>query len=114
MTRRMSPTRRARIFADNEGFCHLCGTKIDGVREAWEVEHVIPLEISGDDSDGNLAPAHVSCHKVKTKADARDIAKCKRVKRKHEGAHRPKATLPGSRGSKWKRTVDGRTVLRNA
>src|SRR6056297_2954082 len=69
MTRRMSAKRRAAVFAAHDGLCHICEGKI-GVGEAWEVEHRIPLEISGDDSDGNLAPAHIACHRAKTKGDA--------------------------------------------
>ena len=106
MTRRMTPKRRAQIFADHEGICHICDGKI-AVGEAWEVEHVIPLEISGDDSDGNLAPAHVKCHSVKTKADARTIAKCRRVSQKHSGARKPNGEIPGSKASGWKRKMDG-------
>lgn len=91
--RSMTPLRRARIFDTHGGICHLCGCKID-IGEAWEVEHVIALEISGDDSDENLAPAHVSCHRGKTKEDAKKIAKARRVRAKHIGAHRPKRKMP--------------------
>ena len=110
--RRMTPLRRARIFDTHGGVCHLCGCKIT-VSEAWEVEHVIALEISGDDSDDNLRPAHRSCHQAKTSDDAGLIAKAKRVRAKHIGAHKPKASLPGGRGSKWKRKVSGEVVPRH-
>jgi len=109
--RRMTSLRRARIFDSHGGTCHLCGVKI-GVGEAWEAEHIIALEISGDDSDDNLAPAHVACHRAKTAEDAGRIAKARRVYAKHIGAHRAKQTLPGSRASKWKRRVDGTVVRR--
>jgi 5-methylcytosine-specific restriction enzyme A len=109
--RRMTPLRRARIFDAAGGVCHLCGIRI-AVGETWEAEHVIALEISGDDSDGNLRPAHVACHRAKTAEDAGRIAKAKRVRAKHIGAHRPKATLPGSKASKWKRKVSGEVVRR--
>lgn len=112
MSRRMSPKRRAAIFAAHDGICHICGGRIDGTREAWEAEHIIPLEISGDDSDGNLAPAHVTCHRAKTKADARDISKARRINQKHTGARKPKGTIPGSRGSKFKKRIDGTVELR--
>lgn len=111
--RRMSTTRRARIFAAANGVCHICGEQIDGTRERWDADHVIPLEISGDDSDENLRPAHERCHRAKTaKEDAPAIAKCKRVAAKHNGSSKPKGTLPGSRNSKWKRKVDGTVVPR--
>ncbi|MFV1798215.1 HNH endonuclease [Phaeobacter sp. Ay1a-4a] len=111
--RRMNTTRRARIFAAANGVCHICGDQIDGTRERWDADHVIPLEISGDDSDDNLRPAHEWCHRTKTaKEDAPTIAKCKRVAAKHDGSKKPKGTLPGSKNSKWKRKVDGTVVPR--
>jgi 5-methylcytosine-specific restriction enzyme A len=59
-----------------------------------------------------MAPAHVACHRAKTKGDARQIAKAKRVKAKHEGAHRPRSTLAGGKGSKWKQKLTGEWVRR--
>ena len=112
MTRRMSPTRRLRIFEAHAGRCHICGERIDGTRERWEAEHVVPYALTRDDSDGNLAPAHVRCHAEKTTGDAATIAKAERVSRKHSGAHRPRSTVPGSRASRWKRKIDGTVVRR--
>ena len=88
--RRFTDKDRARIFANNNGCCHLCGQKIDGVREAWEIEHVIAWELTRDDSDGNLKPAHLACHKDKThKQDRPAINKAKRREAKHQGVKRP-------------------------
>jgi 5-methylcytosine-specific restriction endonuclease McrA len=72
----MSKLRRARIFAAHEGKCELCGEKING---PYEIEHRIAWWISKDDSDGNLYPCHVECHKPKTKTDKGKIAKVKRL-----------------------------------
>lgn len=72
----MTKARRARIFLAHAGVCGLCGEKIAG---AYEIEHRIPWFISEDDSDANLYPAHVDCHKQKTKADKGNIAKVKRL-----------------------------------
>ena len=86
---------RARIFAANNGCCHLCEQKIDGVREAWEIEHVIAWELTRDDSDDNLRPAHISCHKDKThKQDRPAINQAKRREAKHLGIKRPKGRIP--------------------
>jgi len=88
--RRFTDKDRARIFAANNGCCHLCGGKIDGVREAWEIEHVIAWELTRDDSDENLKPAHVACHKDKThKQDRPAINKAKRREAKFQGIKRP-------------------------
>ena len=62
----------------------MCTGKI-GVGEAWELEHVIPLELCGADDDSNWAVAHVKCHAVKTKRDVTMIAKAKRRERRHKG-----------------------------
>lgn len=83
---------RARIFAVNDGLCHLCAGKI-GVGEAWEVEHVIPYALTQDDSDGNLRPAHKKCHRTKTDTDVTAIAKVVRMEAKHNGTW-PKSRAP--------------------
>lgn len=108
MTRRKRTTlQRAAIFEAHEGKCHICGSRIDGTREAWELEHIVAYELMRDDSDENLAPAHVSCHKAKTRDDKAIIAKAKRVSAKHKGAHQPKSKIPGSKGTGWRKKMDG-------
>lgn len=104
--------RRLALFEAHKGVCHLCGGRIDGTREAWDVEHIIPIAIGGDDDESNCAPAHKSCHKVKTRADAGVTAKCNRIRAKHNGAAKPKATIAGSRGTKFKRKINGEVVAR--
>ncbi|MBO9398765.1 HNH endonuclease [Shimia sp. R9_2] len=111
--RKRTPLQRAAIFQAHDGTCHICGEKIDGTREKWELEHIVAYELTRDDSDENLAPAHVSCHKQKTRKDKAAIAKAKRVNAKHIGAHQPKSNLPGSRASKFKRKLDGTVVPRD-
>ena len=88
--RRISISERAAIFHGSAGRCHLCGDKI-GLAERWDVEHVIPLEMGGDEAKGspNLQPAHVACHKTKTSVDSWQIAKAKRREAKHLGARPP-------------------------
>lgn len=114
MRRKWTPKRRLAVFEAHKGTCHLCGDKIDGTREAWELEHVIPLAMGGDDDETNVAPAHKSCHAAKTVIDAGNLAKANRVRAKHYGAHVSKHPLPGSRNSKWKRKVGGGVVPRDA
>jgi len=95
MSRRsFSKKDRARIFASAGGVCHLCNGAIT-VGEAWEVEHVIAWELTRDDSDENLRPAHVKCHREKThKQDRPAIQKAKDRQAKHTGAARPKQSIP--------------------
>lgn len=114
MTRRhISRKERAQIFLDAGGVCHLCSGRIDAAREAWEVEHIIPLAQGGDDHGDNLRPAHVKCHRTKSAKDAGDTARAKRLEAKHIGTKAPtRATIPGSKRSPFKRTIDGRTIRR--
>lgn len=111
MTRRMSATRRLRIFQAANGICHLCGQKIDGVRERWDADHVVPYALTRDDSDDNLRPAHERCHRgrdSKTSGDVKVIAKAKRVEAKHRGAKpRSRSPLPGGKSDPRKRKISG-------
>ena len=115
--RRQSAKDRARIFAAHNGICHICkGTIQTG--EAWDVEHVIPLAISGDDTDANKAPAHVKCHTNKTAVDMGDIAKAKRREARHTGAARPKGNIKSRGFEKKERNpkpgLPPRFIYRNA
>jgi 5-methylcytosine-specific restriction enzyme A len=94
MTRQMSPKRRLEVFTAAAGICHICGGRIDGAREAWDVEHVIPLALCDRDDDANLRPAHASCHRSKTSTDITNIARAKRLHEKHTGARKPKGWGP--------------------
>lgn len=114
MTKRRTwtPLQRLKVFEAHAGLCHICGGIIDGTREAWEIEHLIPLALGGDDDEGNVAPAHKACHSVKTSKDRGQIAKANRVRAKHLGAGKA-GTIPGSKGTRWKRKVDGTVVPRD-
>lgn len=109
-----STKERARLFALHGGVCHICGGKIDGTREAWDVEHVVPFALTRDNSDENCQPAHrEKCHAEKTKGDVKSIAKAVRVAARNQGAKAPSRNpMPGSRASGWKRKMDGTIVRR--
>jgi 5-methylcytosine-specific restriction enzyme A len=115
MTRRHIATReRLEIFTRTSGVCHICGGRIDGVREAWEVEHIIPLAQGGDDHGDNLAPAHVKCHRAKTSVDATNTARAKRREAAHIGAKAPSRNpMPGSKASGLRKRMNG-TVERRS
>lgn len=88
--RKRTALQRAAIFEAHGGRCHICGGKI-GVGEAWQLDHIVAYNLTRDDSDENLSPAHVKCHREKTRQDTADAAKAKRVSAKHKGAHRHRA-----------------------
>jgi 5-methylcytosine-specific restriction endonuclease McrA len=76
---------RERILDANDHRCHNCKGRI-GIGQAWEVEHVIAWALTRDDSDKNLRPAHVKCHRVKThRQDRPAINKAERMRAKHRG-----------------------------
>jgi 5-methylcytosine-specific restriction protein A len=114
MTRRhISTSERVRIFSKAGGRCHICDCDIR-VGDKWEVEHVIPMAQGGADEGDNLQPAHVSCHKAKTRADAADTARAKRQEASHIGARAPSRTpLPFGKTSRWKKLMSGRIVPRD-
>jgi 5-methylcytosine-specific restriction protein A len=114
MTRRSwTAKRRLALFLAHDRRCHICGVTIDGIRDPWDVEHIIPVAMGGDDDEANCAPAHKACHTSKTARDVAQIAKTNRVRAKHTGAKAAtRNPLPGSKASKWKMTFNG-AVLRN-
>lgn len=107
----LSTMRRLAVFEANDGRCHLCGGNIVA-GEKWEVEHVRPLSMGGEDGGDNLRPAHVACHAAKTADEAPIRAKAKRIKAKHLGIRKP-SKFPASRDGKWKQKVGGGVVRRN-
>lgn len=90
MTKRRRLTGKARLalLTAHNSRCHICGGAIEP-GQRWEVEHVIPLAMGGDDEPGNMRPAHSKCHRAKTIKDVADIAKAKRVEIAHRGAKAP-------------------------
>lgn len=96
----LSDRDRARLFKLHSGICHICGEKIDGTREAWDVEHVIPRNLLGRlaDTDENMQPAHRKvCHSEKSKRDAKNFAQAVRREHRHMGAHQASKPLQGGK-----------------
>ena len=113
MTSRHSFSRkeRGRLFALYAGCCYLCEGKITA-SQAWEIEHVIPWELTRDDSDGNLRLAHKKCHAVKTAKDIRELRHSDRVRDRNTGTLRPANPFPGSKRDKYRKRMDGRVERR--
>lgn len=101
--KRFSMRERVRLFELHRGVCHLCAQKIQ-VGETWELEHIVPWELTRDDSDDNVKPAHAKCHKVKTADDIAAIRKADRIRAKHIGAYPKSRARIQSRGfPKWRK-----------
>jgi 5-methylcytosine-specific restriction protein A len=90
MTPRRTISAKARkTFLVKNGACSLCGGVIDPKREAWQIEHTIPLAMGGADDATNWTAVHAKCHKAKTRQDVKNIAQAKRRETKHLGATAP-------------------------
>jgi 5-methylcytosine-specific restriction protein A len=98
--------RKLALFEKADGRCHICGIMINA-GDPWEVEHRVPIALGGADDETNMSPAHLHCHMQKTKVDAHRLAKAKRIKARHIGIKK-RSTWQ----TKWKRKIDGTTVLR--
>lgn len=107
----VSRTERARLFNLHGGICHFCKGKIDGVRERWELSHVIERKLLEDDperadSDENRQPAHYKCHRGYTYEEGNPmVARVERKRAKHLGIY-PKSPfkLQGRGFQKWQPT----------
>lgn len=108
--KRRSARERERLFLLHGGVCHFCGQPIDPVRQGWDLSHVIPWELTRDDSDENVQPAHRDpCHQQHTaKVDQPRIAKAKRQRAAYVGSKaRRGPAMPGSRDSRWRKRLNG-------
>ena len=113
--RGLSSTAREKLYdrcrGDNKfPICNLCGTPVDGTREAWDESHAgAPYCFGGTDT----GVAHRACNRrhnneVVTPA----YAKAARVRRTHIGASVSDYPMPGGRNDSIKRTMSGRVVKR--
>lgn len=106
----LSTRRKLAIWEREKGLCMLCSCRLQP--GAFIYEHVRALELGGSDTDDNIRLTCLPCAGEKTRDDHGRAAKAKRVKSKHLGLKKSKNPLPGSKGSKWKRKIDGTIVPR--
>jgi 5-methylcytosine-specific restriction endonuclease McrA len=103
----LSRNQRVQIWDTNKGICHICGLPI-WLGEKWDADHVIPRGLTGSDALDEYKPAHVDCHKCKTKSDNRTVKKAVRVRAKHVGVEKTGGkAMPGTKRSRLKRGFDG-------
>ncbi len=96
---------RAKMFADHDGKCCICGQRIQA-GEKWIDEHQRALALLGTNDMSNRGPAHVDCAKEKTRRDIDMIAKAKRIFAKHHGAWQRQGPPIRSRGFPKRREMD--------
>jgi 5-methylcytosine-specific restriction endonuclease McrA len=68
---------RQRVLTRHDRKCAMCQVEITPAT-GCEYDHHIPLSIGGDDTEANLRPVCVRCHRLKSKADTTRAAKTKR------------------------------------
>ena len=105
------PRVRLRVFEAHGGVCAISGRKIMP-GDAWQVDHIIALANGGQHREANLQPVLDAPHKAKTREDVAVKAKIASVRKKHLGIETKRATLPGSKSSRWKKRIDGTVVPR--
>lgn len=113
MTNRQEFSKRTKreAFERAAGHCEICGAKL--FPGQFEYDHEIECALGGDNSLSNCIVKCKTCHGAKTSERAPVLAKAKRQADKHAGITKPKGRpLPGGRDSKWKRTVNGKVVMR--
>lgn len=76
--------KRAEIFRDNSGICHLCKRVIE-TWQKWHVEHPTARGFKGSDKQADMRPAHVDCHQVKTTAENKIMRKADKQMKSHFG-----------------------------
>lgn len=110
---RIPPRVKARIIVAQEGVCACgCGMKLGIAGERIEFDHRVALINGGENRESNIQALRRPCHQAKTRSDVAEKANVARIRKKHLGLHEPKTRLPGSRGTRWKRKIDGTTVPR--
>lgn len=102
---------RLRIFQRYGGKCYLSG-RVIRPGDDWQLEHIVPLIDGGKHAEGNLAPALVEPHKVKSREEAKRRAKERRIQKKHIGIGKSKKPMPCGRDSNLKKLMDGRVIDR--
>jgi 5-methylcytosine-specific restriction protein A len=108
---RLTTRRKLAIWEREKGLCMLCGCRLQP--GGFIYEHVRALELGGTDTDDNIRLTCLPCAGEKTRDDHSRAAKAKRVKAKTLGLRKSKNPLPGGKGSKWKRRMDGKIVPRD-
>jgi len=73
----------------------------------FEFDHVIPDQLGGDAELANCKLLCVACHKEKTKSDAANIAKAKRVEAAHLRVEADKPPIPARKKPSREYTKSG-------
>jgi 5-methylcytosine-specific restriction endonuclease McrA len=89
-TPRLASAARRRAFRleHDDGNCPMCGLHL--LCLPVHIDHILPVELGGEDTEANWQLLCIDCHKIKTRDDIKRIAKARRQRAKHNG------TMPAS------------------
>lgn len=105
---------KARIIVAQSGGCAHCAKKLGQCGEAIEFDHIQALILGGENREANLQALCRPCHRAKTDGDVAQKSTEARKRGKHLGlGPRTRNRLPGSRGDKWRRKINGEVVPRD-
>lgn len=101
-----------RVMQAFGGCCSECGVEFSGVIRP-EFDHIVALVNGGENREGNIRAVCAACHVIKTKEDVSLKSVTYRKRSKHFGFEKKKRLIPGSKATRWKKTVSGEVFLRN-
>jgi hypothetical protein len=103
---------RLRVFQRCCGRCHACA-RLMRAGERWTCEHIVALCNGGANKEANLGLTCSNCLPAKNAADVAEKSLIARKRSKHLGTWKAKSRpMDGSRGSKFKKHMDGSVSLR--
>jgi 5-methylcytosine-specific restriction endonuclease McrA len=70
--------------------CHVCALPLNVATREWHADHIARHAEGGESTAQNLWPICVPCHRAKSAKDTSEIAKGKRVAKRHFGVKRSK------------------------
>ena len=85
-----------RLFNIQRGKCYICQQDIDLATQKTQIDHIIPISLSGKDNETNFAVTHASCNESKQDANlcvARSLHRLMRIQDDVEKREKRAASL---------------------
>lgn len=100
------PRVKDRVLEKQDHRCATCAAPFVG-KVTPEFDHRLALINGGENRETNVQALCGLCHGPKTRRDVAQKAKDARVRQKHLGIKTRKALIPGSKGSGWRKPLNG-------
>lgn len=108
----ISKARKSRLWQRDGGLCRDCGCAVRMTGPRTVYDHLIPLELSGPDTDDNIHPICIPCDKIKYPIDMAAIAKARRIRKTEAGDDKPSRMKNRPFQTKVTRGFDGKVKPR--